>query len=304
MAVEAAGGDMRSGIGARLRAGRELKGLTVLQAAEKLHLDAKILESLESEDFAALGAPVYARGHLRHYAELIGESAAQLQELYSNTTSTAQPDLTRIARAEAPSDSGKLVMPALLVLGGFALVGAVWWIMSLSGGRPGAAPARDETPSGQIAASTPAADTATATATGSETRPAARSAADVVSAAPSPPAAVQGQGKGTVGPPPEVAPKHSREAVVTLRFSADSWAEVYDASGERLFYDVGAADSVRTLKGTPPLRVVLGNAPGVAVEVNGRPASITKLVQTDGSAQFTINRTGRAVRAKPASDGG
>ncbi|MBV9724549.1 MAG: helix-turn-helix domain-containing protein, partial [Gammaproteobacteria bacterium] len=49
------------GIGTRLRAGREKLGLSLLQSAEKLHMDPKLLESLEAEDFAALGAPVYAR---------------------------------------------------------------------------------------------------------------------------------------------------------------------------------------------------------------------------------------------------
>ena len=101
------GGEQRCGTGARLRGGRENQGLSLAQAAERLHLDASTLEAMEAEDFAALGADVYVRGHLRRYAELIGESAAQLQELYSNTTSTAQPDLTRIARAEAPSDSSR-----------------------------------------------------------------------------------------------------------------------------------------------------------------------------------------------------
>ena len=55
-------GDTRAGIGTRLRAAREKKGLTLLQAAERLHLDSRILEWLEAENFAALGAPVYARG--------------------------------------------------------------------------------------------------------------------------------------------------------------------------------------------------------------------------------------------------
>ena len=44
----------------------------------------RILESLEAENFAALGAAVYAQGHLRHYAELVGEPAAELQELYAD----------------------------------------------------------------------------------------------------------------------------------------------------------------------------------------------------------------------------
>jgi hypothetical protein len=89
-----------------------------------------------------------------------------------------------------------------------------------------------------------------------------------------------------------------------LHYSADSWTEVYDASGARLFYDVGAANSVKTVVGTPPLRVVLGNASGVAVEFNGRNTPVAKLALPDGSVQFSINRSGRVVRAKPVADGG
>src|SRR3977135_3470887 len=59
------GGEQRCGRGARLRGAREKKGLTVLEAAEKLHVDARTLEALEAEDFAALGADVYVRGHRR-----------------------------------------------------------------------------------------------------------------------------------------------------------------------------------------------------------------------------------------------
>jgi cytoskeleton protein RodZ len=91
---------------------------------------------------------------------------------------------------------------------------------------------------------------------------------------------------------------------VTLRYSADSWTEVYDASGARLFYDVGAANSVQTVVGTPPMRVVLGNASGVSVEYNGHSKPIAKLSRPDGSVQFSINRSGKVVRAKPVADGG
>jgi hypothetical protein len=89
-----------------------------------------------------------------------------------------------------------------------------------------------------------------------------------------------------------------------LRFTADSWTEVYDASGERLFFDVGAANSVHTLKGAAPLHVVLANSSGVAVAVNGHDTSIAKLSRPDGSAQFFVNRAGRVVRTQSAPDGG
>jgi cytoskeleton protein RodZ len=72
---------------------------------------------------------------------------------------------------------------------------------------------------------------------------------------------------------------------------------VYDATGQRLFYDVGAASSAHTVRGPAPLRVVLGNASGVALEFNGRPASIPSTVAPDGSVRFVINAHGRAVTA-------
>jgi hypothetical protein len=91
---------------------------------------------------------------------------------------------------------------------------------------------------------------------------------------------------------------------VTLRFAADSWVEVYDANGEKLFYDVGAADSSRTVSGTPPFRVHVANAPGVTLDVNGKPAPVPANALKGDEAQFTINRAGRIVRALPKADGG
>jgi cytoskeleton protein RodZ len=64
----AAGGEGVRGIGARLRSAREQRALTILQAAEKLHVDPRVLDALESEDFSSLGADVFVRGHLRRYA--------------------------------------------------------------------------------------------------------------------------------------------------------------------------------------------------------------------------------------------
>lgn len=102
--------------------------------------------------------------------------------------------------------------------------------------------------------------------------------------------------------PARAAP--ARPAELTLNFSADSWVEVYDASGARLFFDVGVADTTRTLTGPAPLRVVLGNPAGVAVSVNGRQAVIPDAAMRDGEARFVVNRSGRIVRSRIASSGG
>jgi len=373
-----------------LRAGREKMGLTVLQVAERIHTDPKIVEALEAENYPALGAPVYARGHIRHYAELVGEPATELIALYSDSSKVGQPDLTQIVKAPSAGDSSKLVAPALVVIAVFAVAGAVWWVSSLSKKKPqmsethvlgeessaspssasqsapgsadGSAQASGQSPSG--AASGAAGSPSAGAGAGGQNRPGSSapggvpglqgrsgSAASSAAAGPqgragAPTAAaggagssglqsrtgspVAGSGSGSQGRPasPAASPPPTRvasaapgtagtstpvapppapsknQAQVTLRYSADSWTEVYDASGARLYYDVGAANSVQSVVGTPPLRVVLGNASGVAVEFNGRSTPIAKLAHPDGSVQFSINRSGRVIRAKPVADGG
>lgn len=277
MASEA-GGEQVRGIGARLRSAREKKALTVLQAAEKLHVDARLLQSLEAEEFSALGAGVYLRGHLRRYAELVGESPAQLQQLYEETTPTAQPDLTRVPRSAPAADSSRLLVPALLILVGFALAGILWWVLTLQMGKASAVHASQPGAAGTAAPITaaPSAGVAAAAAAPPEASPAAPAAASEG------PALTTGQ------------------AQLALKFFAASWVEVYDAGGRRLLHGVEAPYSVRTLAGAAPLRVVLGNAPGVALRVNGQAVALGGLVHRDGSARILIDGSGHAS-ASPAS---
>ncbi len=104
-------------------------GLTQLQMAEKLHVDPKVVESLEAERFEALGAPVFVRGHLKRYADFIGENHSELIGIYTAASAQpALPDLTRLPKAAPDNKPSKLAVPALLVLIAFVLLGVFWWI--------------------------------------------------------------------------------------------------------------------------------------------------------------------------------
>jgi len=275
MSAEAAGGELR-GIGARLRAAREKRGLTVLQAAERLHLDARVVQALEAEDFAALGAEVYVRGHLRRYAEAVGESPAQLQQLYSGSPHAAGPDLTRIPRGVPDQRGSRVLLPALLLVVGFAMAGLLWWLLTLPGekahplpaGRP---PAADVAPAAEVAA--PAADAS-----------AAPGAAEHVA----PPTSLRAP----------VTPGHAA-AQLDFAFSAPSWVEVSDAEGRRLLQGLIDGGSTRALTGTAPFLVVLGNAPAVKLRLNGEPVTAGALVRRDGSAHLLIDAAGRVSAAAP-----
>jgi cytoskeleton protein RodZ len=270
MASEA-GAPTDRGTGARLRAAREKKGLTVLQAAEKLHVDARVLEALEAEDFAALGADVYVRGHMRRYAELVGESPSELQELYSGGLQAARPDLTRIPRAAPAAHSSALTLPALLAVVGVAIAGILWWALHLPGQR-----ARDVLPAAAAPLGSPPAPAAPATVTPGEAPPGGALPTTSLRSAPPPPAGAAAQ--------------------LQLNFTAASWVDISDASGHRLLHGL-IAPGARSLSGAPPLRVVLGNSPAVALRLNGQPVSVNGLRHRDGSVRLLIDAGGRATAA-------
>jgi cytoskeleton protein RodZ len=128
-----------NGIGARLQAGRERADLSLVQAAELLHVDPNVIQALESENFSELGAAVYARGHLRHYAELVKESAPELLALYAASVHAAQPpDLTRMPHAKQTNPwRGAVVMTGVAVVIGIGLIGSIHWLyLDLHAGSP------------------------------------------------------------------------------------------------------------------------------------------------------------------------
>ena len=93
-------------------------------------------------------------------------------------------------------------------------------------------------------------------------------------------------------PAPEATPAPPRQTTLTLQLSSESWVEVYDSRGERLYYDVASAGSVQSIEGRPPLRVVLGNAAAVAVQVNGQAREIPAGAVDGDGADFVISRSG------------
>jgi cytoskeleton protein RodZ len=58
--------------GEQLRAARERLGLSVADAASRLHLRTMFVEAMENEQWTLLGETVYARGFVRNYARLLG----------------------------------------------------------------------------------------------------------------------------------------------------------------------------------------------------------------------------------------
>jgi cytoskeleton protein RodZ len=99
-------------------------------------------------------------------------------------------------------------------------------------------------------------------------------------------------------PREESLPAPVRATRLRLELANDSWVEVYDSRGERLFYDVATAGSVQSMEGRPPLRVVLGNSTGVTVKIDGTAREIPSGALDGDGARFIVNRSGSLSRAR------
>lgn len=276
--------------GAMLEHERTRQGLSIQQAAEGLHLDAWIIEAIESNRFLALGAPVYAKGYLRKYATLLGLAPEVIVARYDASTDTL-PEPTPVAvmtsapppRPKWPKYLGWSLVAIVVLAIAYVAFEFLWPRVGDAEAPPPApsevtppreSPATDNvvpavtTPSSSAAEALP--PSASATLTPSDASPTA-----VTSPSAAPPTS-------TVG---------GDTVRLTLAFDDASWAEVYDAAGKRLFYEIGQAGRARTVEGVAPLNVVIGVADAVNVAVNDREIVTPRRANRD-STRFVVNGDG------------
>jgi len=262
--------------GARLRRQREFGGLTEQQVAEQLNLDACAVVALECNDYAALGAPVFVRGHLRRYATLLGLAGDEVVGAYDRSRAQlAPPTLVPKSRGEMLPARGRFVSPWLVggALAFFAAAGIAAYLSAYGLRLPGETDARGtDAEAGQPTA----ADAGSPVADAQGAPRAIDGAAQVAPA--------QGAGVATAAP--------KGQARLVFEFTADSWIEVYDGSGRTVLYDLGKAGTQRAVAGAVPLSVTLGSAHGVALYVNGRRVRVPSPPSGETVARFTVRSDG------------
>jgi cytoskeleton protein RodZ len=274
-------GPVGSSPGAALAAAREMLGLTPAQAAEQLRLTPDAILAMEEGRYQALGPAVFARGHLRKYAALLGQSAEELLRDYDSSSSrVAESSLIPPASAHThvKSESRRRFRWQPWAIGAVAAVviaAAGWWYWQ---GRAAQAPeAQPASPpaSGQAEEGTPAVPQEgdlPAPAVPPETAPAT---------------APTDQKTGSTG--------SGASGRLSLAFSGPCWIEVYDARGARLAFELVEAGQQRSFDGPAPWRVVLGNAPAVNAQIDGQPVAIPAGLVVQNAATVSIAASGAVV---------
>lgn len=284
--------DVPPSAGALLRAAREARGLSVDEVAGRLRLRPHLVEALERDDLAALGAGPYGRGQLRNYARLVGVDEQRVlpaRPLPASVPAPTPGGLRRPSLVQRPRSRWPMRLLTLAVLGIVGILSVLW--------NYGSGPAPDEQPAGQPSPPT---------APNPPVPPAPRPPTPGLSAPPTGPGTTPGGGPasppavapGGVVPPPTTpgagqtpidipglpavttaAPESSpvspapatANADLVLTFTGACWVEVTDQTGARLLYRMARAGDRHVLRGSPPFAVTLGNAGAVHLTYNGEP---------------------------------
>ncbi|MCS6797126.1 MAG: helix-turn-helix domain-containing protein [Myxococcota bacterium] len=106
--------------GRRLRAERELRGMSLEEVASGTRIPLRVLERIEADRFDELPADVFARGYLRAYARLLGIDPAPVLALYERSRAPAHgsglPPGSVLAQPERGARFGVAIVVVILLI--------------------------------------------------------------------------------------------------------------------------------------------------------------------------------------------
>lgn len=279
-------------LGLRLRHAREAAGLSVAQVGERLRLPSAIVDAMEREDFARLGAPIYARSHLGGYLRLLGLPLVLMEGALTPAPPPALVTTSHVARSHYLID--RFARRAVYVVLTASIVLPVVWLATRDQlpGRPAVA-SLDEAPvaagqdGGVPAASSPSVEERQVVAS---LAPFYR---EPVAQAPQPPLAAATAPAGQ----PEATPA-ADTPTLQLSFDGPSWVEVLGHDGRRLEVGLVEGGQARSFALSDIRSVAIGDADAVDVRMDGDSVDLAPYRRAK-VARFTLSSDGKL---NPAGD--
>ncbi len=306
--------------GELLQQAREEAGMSLREAADKLHLLPRQVTALEAGDYQQFNGEVFCKGYLRAYGKLLGIDAGMLVERYLQLLPEKQPAAMvpkSVARQIQQPGKGRSIQ--YWSLAAFIAVVAVLWMRN-NDGMP------EPMTSGVLAAQQIVVDdndrSLVQTLEPAITNPAAGmpslaavdtvglvegeavQVASLVVAADKRDDNAMGtvQGASSADNPPANAPSLGMSSIeegssfelaardlLQFRFTDDCWVKVTDSDDNVIFANLKRARDTLELSGSAPFRVLLGYAPGVSLDYNGKPVTI-KVNKKNQSARLVVGQ--------------
>ncbi len=284
-------------LGALLTRAREKLSFSQKDIASKLNLKVEFIAALDANDFDKLPAPTYVRGYIRSYARVINLNADSLINLYEGVAEAPPeilPDVKPVVQASS-RDKPVKAMTYLVTLTLVILIIA-WW-------------------QGQHIVSTDFFTINTKTSSGGKYPGGFTYTYDVVNH----PDTIEVSeidklddsglkdmkivdlAKTSESEPDDILSIEdslnlneqtnlnnlANSDTLKMELTAESWVEVYDILGKKLYRGLAKPGEKISIIGTAPLSVKLGNARAVSVNFNGN-AFDTSTYTKAGVARFIL----------------
>ena len=248
---------------------------------------------------------MFAKGHLKKYSQLVGvDHDDVLADYYRLTRSQEMPPVIVNRKKPRREVSPGPLMAAIAVV---VLVALAYWMLverpivtppvpgdATSSTAPEAALPPEPEPTADSALVEGSDADAGADEAGTDEDPAAEQTPEELPVQPAADEPEELAAEAEQQPPPvvvETAPPAASENDVRLSvtFLGDCWTEITDASGRRLFFQLGRSGRTVNVSGPGPLSVLFGDVDNVDMRVNGEDFTIPAANRRGRTARLTIS---------------
>ncbi|MDH5766001.1 MAG: DUF4115 domain-containing protein [Gammaproteobacteria bacterium] len=317
--------------GLQLKQARESRGLTISEISEQLNLSEEVLKALEGSNLEQLPAPTFTQGYIRAYARLLKLSEDGILDAYNMSIPNKEnPLVPNYGMPIQPADKMDYIKPLFILLFvGFIMMTAYLLVSMEDASLPeyinqsvldnvsdveesstdtvteGVYPDIDQEQSdmAQPDQSDMSSDESLPLS-GQDELPVDENNTDESVVVPEEEIqqqeVVQPEAKKEVRVEDKsgeslvvkVHPVAPGDDVLNLVTDSASWAEVDDANGQRLIFELLKKGQTYRLKGTAPFNVFLGNAPATRLLINDKEVVINKYIRKNNIASIIVDDKG------------
>lgn len=295
-----------------LKRAREAAGLSIADVAEKLLVSTDIINAIDNSQADALPAITFTQGYIRSYARIVDLPADEIIEAYNSTVPETKkittPQSVLLVHKNSSDALVKVITTGFIVAG---LIALIMWVYQTDFTRQFIVPETESGINQHAPPPKPRLELRSDQVHDEQEQvihieestnvemPDTNPAVNLEGVSAQPPVSVE---EPEAVEPEAVGPELEKTQIIgadelVLTADGDSWCEILDANGQRLFYQLLAKGDEANLKGLAPFKVFLGNAPDVRIEINQKIVSFDHLINRNSKiANLNIETDAQVIR--------
>ena len=256
---------------------RSEKELSVNQVAREIKIEPHVIEMIENNDFESIGAPVFVKGYLRQYSELVDLDPDLIIEKYSAINSI--DDSPPIVNDSVDQISKYVLTPKIILIAIFVILISFGVLATVFGifGNNEAVVIKMETETESLESLSPPVTAPQIDSSETQIDETFEMETETESLE-------------------SLLTSTSNEFFIeenlmnlTIIYSGLCWTEIFDANGERLFFGLGDQDREVNIDGVPPFDVMLGAADNLLeIKLEGREYNVVDSIRRGEVLRFKV----------------